>query len=202
MPQQINRTKSIFKAPVIYFSAFLMTAMLASCDHQREDENEVKRYFDLKGFVENQIVYLNEKKPVATKSAKLDDELETVTSNAIDWKKELELFMLADINRPSYAQSYNVTREDSSTYEYTLKENSDLPVRYLKIITDTTVKSPTKVLATLLSRNRIYESKKQIELTCQKKDNLWQISAYSVKGYQKLIFMESKRFEISAKIGL
>ncbi|KQS34264.1 hypothetical protein ASG33_02980 [Dyadobacter sp. Leaf189] len=176
--------------------------MLASCDQQAADDNEVKRYFDLKGFVENQIVYLNEKKPLATKSAKLDGELETVKSDAIDWKKELELFIQADINKPSYAQSYDVTRKDSSTYEYRLKENSDLPVRYLKIVTDTTVKSPTKVMATLLSRNRIYESEKQIEFTCQKKDNLLQISAYSVKGYQKLIFMEPKRFEISARIGL
>ncbi|WP_229206854.1 hypothetical protein [Dyadobacter crusticola] len=202
MPQQINHEKSFVHATALYFFILLFTTIMTSCDQQRADENAIKRYFDLKGFVENQIVYLNEKKPEAMKSAKLDGELQTVKSRDIDWKKELELFIQADINKPSYAQSYNVVRKDSSTYEYRLRENADLPVRYLKIVTDSTIQSPVKVLAVLQSHNRIYESEKQIELTCIEKDNLWQVSAYSVKGYQKLIFMEPKHFEISSRIGL
>jgi hypothetical protein len=181
--------------------AILASLIFVSCDERKADEKHEKAYYDLRSFVENQIVYLKEKKPLVTKKAKLDGEEQTIQSTEIDWEKELGLFLQADINKPSYAQSYNVTRQDSATFEYRLKDNADLPVRYLKIVTDTLVKSPVLVKAIIKTENRIYQSEKSIELSCSFKDNLPQISTYSVTGYQKLIFMEQKHFTISSKIG-
>jgi hypothetical protein len=201
MPEQTSHSMNPNK--IALFTLFtLLFIVLISCGERESDENGPKRYFDLKGFVENQIVYLDEKKPEVDKSASLDGEVKVIRTRDIDWKKELELFVQADINKPAYAQSYDVIRKDSLTYEYKLKANTDLPVRYLKIVSDTSIKSPVKVIAVLESRNRIYESQKNIELTCSKKDNLWHLSTYTVKGYQKLIFMDPKEFEISSKIGL
>ena len=192
-------TIKIFVKKLVF--AFLAAFVLFGCDEGKTDEKNEKNYYDLRGFVENQIVYLKEKKPKIIKTAKLDGETQTVESAEIDWDKELGLFLQADINKPSYAQSYDVVRKDSATIEYRLKQNADLPVRYLKIVVDTLIKSPVRVTAVIQSQNRIYQSEKNIELTCSRKGNLPQISSYSVTGYQKLIFMDPKSFSVSSKIG-
>ncbi len=182
---------------------FLSTIFLVSaCQNDVDDKNEVKTYYDLKGFIENQIVYLNDKKPMVNKTAGLGGQHVTNHLKDIDWKKELELFVQADLNKPSYRQSYNIDRKDSSTYEYRIKPNVELPVRYLKIVVDSAVHQPVYVKALFQSANKIYKSEKTIELTRIQTDNVWELSSYEVHGYQKLIFMDRKDFDIVAKIGL
>ena len=175
--------------------------LLLSCEAERtEDKNKV--YYDLKGFIDNQIVYLSEKKPEVSKTTMLDNKRELIKSKEIDWKKELELFSQADINKPAYRQSYDVSRKDSLHFEYTLKPQMDLPVQYLKITLDSMTSQPIHVQALLKSQNKIYTSEKEIELFCGSKDNVRELSFYRVKGYQKLILMDKRSFDISSKIGL
>ncbi|NIJ51339.1 hypothetical protein [Dyadobacter arcticus] len=176
--------------------------MLLSCGSEQTNDKNEKYYYDLKGFVDNQIVYLDEKKPMVYKTTMLNGKKEIGKSTNIDWKKELELFIQADINKPAYRQSYDVVRKDSSEYEYTLRPNMNLPVRYLKIVTDKSINQPLYVKALLKSENKIYDSEKSIELICTKANNLWELKSFSVHGYQKLIFMDKKLFQIESKIGL
>jgi hypothetical protein len=120
----------------------------------------------------------------------------------VDWKKELELFVQADINKPSYRQSYEVVQNGPTHYEYRLKPGNDLPVAYLKIETDSVLKQPLYVEAIIKAKNKIYNSEKKIALRSVKRDNLLEVTSYSVDGYQKLIFVEKKVFSIQSKIGL
>lgn len=182
--------------------AFLCFAITSCQDESGTGKEDVKLYFDLKGFIGNQVIYLNDKKPEITKTAALGKRKEVLKSRNVDWKKELELFVQADLNKPSYRQSYEVIRPDSSHYEYRLKANADLPVKYLKITIDTTLKQPVYVEALLVARNKIYSSEKKIKLQSVRKDNLLEIGSYSIEGYQKLVFMETKPFTIAGKIGL
>lgn len=181
---------------------FMCLTMLSACRESVTDPNEKKAYYDLKGFVENQIVYLNEKKPKVAKTVQLDGKKELRVGIETNWKKELELFAQADINKPAYNKSYSVTRSDSSVYEYKIREGENLPVRYLMIKVDSATQQPVLVKALLRSENRIYSSEKLIELTSSRRNNLLEVSGYSVKGYQKLLFMDRKSFDITAKIGL
>ena len=176
--------------------------VLSSCRDEETDPNEKKTYYDLKGFVDNQIVYLNEKKPKVTKTVRLDGKKEVRAETETDWKKELELFAQADINKPAYRNSYSIIRSDSSVYEYRIKEGEKLPVQYLMIKVDSATQQPVSVKALLRSENKIYSSEKSIELTSSRRNSLLEVSAYSVKGYQKLLFMNRKSFDITAKIGL
>lgn len=176
--------------------------MLSACREEETDPNEKKTYYDLKGFVDNQIVYLNEKKPKVTKTVQLDGKKELRAEIETDWKKELELFAQADINKPAYRNSYSIIRIDSSVYEYRIKEGEKLPVQYLMIKVDSATQQPVSVKALLRSENKIYSSEKSIELTSSRRNSLLEVSAYSVKGYQKLLFMNRKSFDITAKIGL
>ena len=176
--------------------------VLSSCREEETDPNEKKTYYDLKGFVDNQIVYLNEKKPKVTKTVQLGGKKEVRAEIETDWKKELELFVQADINKPAYRNSYSIIRSDSSVYEYRIKEGEKLPVQYLMIKVDSATQQPVSVKALLRSENKIYSSEKSIELTSSRRNSLLEVSAYSVKGYQKLLFMNRKSFDITAKIGL
>jgi hypothetical protein len=180
----------------------LAGTFVSACQNEEDRNKDEKFYFDLKSFVENQIVYLNDKKPIVSKTVGLDGKTVSNESKDIDWKKELELFVQADLNKPSYRQSYMVERKDSSTYEYRLKPNVDLPVTYLKIITDSSLHQTIYVKALFQSSNRIYKSEKTIELSCTRGDNIWELTSYSVNGYQQLIFMDRKTFDIKANIGL
>jgi hypothetical protein len=175
--------------------------VIISCKDDAQEDN-VKIYYDLKGFMENQIVYLIEKQPEVSKTAVLDGQNETTKTRDINWKKELELFIQADINKPSYKQSYQVIRKDSSWYEYILKPSANLPVRYLKIVTDGKLNKPVYVKAIIRTENKIYKSEKNIELTCTMKDNLLALKSYSVQGNQKLVLLDEKSYHIKARIGL
>lgn len=187
-------------APTILFLAVIVS--LSGCSDQDSEKDGEKVYYDLRGFIENQIVYMTEKRPEVTKTTFLNGESETSKTKDINWKKELELFLQADLNKPSYKRSYNIVRKDSSWYEYTLKPSANLPVRYLKITTGKNLNQPVYVKALIRVENKIYKSEKEIELTCAYRNNLFELSAYSVKGYQKLIFLEEKSFRIDSKIGL
>jgi hypothetical protein len=180
----------------------LFAAALMSCENSEDMGKDEKYYYDLKGFINNQIIVLNEKKPEVSKELIMDDLKEVSTSKDVDWKKELELFIQADLNKPSYQKSYTVVRADSLSYDYILKPNEDMPVRRLNIRLDEATHQPVAVKALLKSENKIYTSEKTISLTCVKRENLLEVSSYSVVGYQKLALMKRKSFSVSGKIGL
>ena len=192
-------SKKSWSAFILLFTA-IISIFLISCDNPKKDSVQIKKYFDLKGFMERQIAELDQKKPVVDKTMKMGEEQNSRSSNEINWKKELELFLQADINKPAYIQSYIVSRPDSSTYEYGLKQGQDLPVRYLKIKLDKANGMPVRIEAQLKSQNKLYESEKNINLSCQIKGESCKILTYHISGFQKLATMEKKPFVIEAVI--
>ncbi|MCF0072025.1 hypothetical protein LZD49_16215 [Dyadobacter sp. CY261] len=181
-------------------AAFLFL-FLISCAPEGSSDDGPKAYFDLKGFIQNQIVYLNDKRPEVNKTAVLGGKHEASKTRDIDWKKELELFVQADINKPSYRQSYEIVQNGPTRYEYRLKPGSDLPVAYLKIETDSVLRQPLYVEALIRAKNKIYDSEKKVVMQAAKHGNLLGVTSYSVDGYQKLIFVERKLFHIKGEIG-
>jgi hypothetical protein len=198
LKQHYDRSRT-FKSSLLLFVLWIA---FTACDTPSDNKNEKKAYYDLKGFVENQIVYLNEKKARVSKSVSLNGEKEVQAGLQVDWKKELELFAQADINKPAYNRSYNVIRNDSSVYEYKMKEGEKLPVRYLMIKVDSATQQPLQVKAIIRSENKIFNAERNIELNTIRKNNLLEVTSYSIKGYQKLVLTDVKSFEITAKIGL
>lgn len=184
------------------FIAAVLFLSLVSCRPEEARDDAPKVYYDLKGFIENQIVYLNEKKPEVSKTALLGSKREVSKTREVDWKKELELFIQADINKPSYRQSYEMVQNGPLHYEYRLKPGNDLPVSYVKIDTDSVLKQPLRVEAMIRASNKVYHSEKKLVLNAVKRDNLLEVNSYEVDGYQKLIFVEKKVFRIHGQIGL
>ena len=176
--------------------------ILASCETEKNNEDQTKKFFDLKGFIEGQITELNLEKPVVSKSMAIGKERSKLSSKEIDWKKELELFIQADINKPAYKNSYTVNRPDSLTYEYVVKQNEKIPVRYLKIKLDRPGGLPVKIEALLQSQNKLYQSEKKIDLSGIIKNGKSRTVSYNIDGFQKLITMDKKPFTIQASVML
>lgn len=189
---------SVFN-PLCYLSVGIIL-FLTNCDSVQEKQSKVKTYYDLKGFMETQISSLDKEKPEVTKIMQVAGKKETRSSRDIDWKKELELFIQADINKPAYSKSYQVHKPDSLTVIYGLKTSEILPVVFLKIKLDKASGYPTTIKALLRSENKLYQSIKNIELHGTVIKNQWQLTDYTIDGFQKLVTMDKKFFNVATQV--
>ena len=123
---------------ILHFPLFTMrkllfiSLLLIGCT-ESEKPNSTKIYFDLAGLVNQQVIELNKNQPLTHKNLAIEEKKEVLNTNKIDWQKELELFLQADLNKQSYQLSYN-KEETPQMAVYTLKEGENLPVKSLKII--------------------------------------------------------------------
>ncbi|TDB68780.1 hypothetical protein [Arundinibacter roseus] len=150
--------------------------------------------------MEQQIEILNQQKPAVEKQMIVGEQSESRNSDAIDWQKELELFIQADINKPAYRQSYEVSRPDSLTFTYVLKNGEDLPVQFLKVILDDQNRQPARIEAKIVSKNPLYESEKNLIMQAAALDGKWRLRSYHIYGFQELIISERKPFDVKVNI--
>lgn len=173
---------------------------LVSCQTPAETSTEPNAYYDVKGFVQNQIQLLSQQQPTIEKTMVVGQEEEKRTTKSVDWKKELELFLQADINKPAFRLSYATQRPDSLTYEYTLQTEEDLPVRFLKVVLDKTSGKPALIEAEISSKNKLYESEKYLSMRCEEKAGVWRIGSYQIKGFQELVISDRKPFDVRVEV--
>ncbi|TDE11717.1 hypothetical protein [Dyadobacter psychrotolerans] len=192
--------KSWFRS--ISFIILCLPFTLLSCDdaeHKKDDQ--VKSFYDVRGFVEGQIILMNNERPEVSKTVSMGDEKNQVSAKDVDWKKELELFLQADINKPAYRLSYTTQKPDSFTTIYAVKPGEQqLPVHYLKVIVDSINQAPTCISAVLKSENKLYQSEKNIELNCVVNNTGSRIVSYKITGYQKLATMDKNPFAVKAEV--
>ncbi|RRB11105.1 hypothetical protein EHT87_26375 [Larkinella knui] len=168
---------------------------MAACTNPTK-EAPVGTYYDLKSYVEQQIGQLKSQHPTVVKQAGFGNEKEQQTTKDIDWSRELDLFLQADINKQAYQASYQKLRPDSLTYEYTLKPGEKLPVRFLRIELDSVTREPRLVKATLRTKNSLYESERNVWLQSEK----GVLKRYHIEGFQQLAWLDQKRFLIDGQI--
>ncbi|WP_238807164.1 hypothetical protein [Emticicia aquatica] len=168
----------------------LISLLLIGCA-QSDNQNSTKIYFDLAGLVSQQITELNKNQPLTHKNLLIEDNEEAINTTKINWQKELDLFLQADLNKQSYQLSYN-KQETPLMAIYTLKEHESLPVRTLKIIFDKD-NTPKHIEAFMQVKNYLYESEKNLSMDFDKK----QLKSYQIEGWQELFVGKKKRFKIN-----
>lgn len=171
----------------------LLLLFLASCT-QSENKIQSKSYYDLAGLMNQQISDLSEKKPVVDKTVILVDKQERIETKDIDWNKELELFIQADLNKQSYQSGYTIDVKDKRV-NYQLKAGEKLSVTGLTIEFDEK-DLPKHIEATIHTKNYLYESDKK--LTAELVNN--QLKSYKIEGYQELFVGSRKHFSVEGKI--
>jgi hypothetical protein len=174
--------------------------LLVNCTNPA-DTDAVQSYFDLKGFIEQQITELNKRRPLVSKEMTLGSQNENTQTNDIDWSRELELFIQADLNKQAYQLSYTISQPNAATYLYVLKSGEKLPVKSLKIEVDEVSKQPKLIEAVLEEENRLYNSEKKLQLTCtMRPEGIWLIKTYEISGFQHLSISDKKTFSVRGTI--
>ncbi len=169
---------------------FLFICLILIGCTESSTENTPKYYYDLAGFINQQISQLTKNQPIIQKNLLIGEKTEIMQTKDIDWKKELELFLQADLNKQSYQLSYT---QDStqSTVVYHLKKGEKLPVKTLKIEFDEE-KSPKHIEALMQVENYLYKSEKTLLMDLDKQ----RLKNYQIEGWQELFIGKKKGFKV------
>ncbi|QJD78850.1 hypothetical protein [Spirosoma rhododendri] len=179
----------------------LFALTISSCsDPAKSDQPPV--YFDVLGYVRQQIAGLSAQKPLVNKDATINKEHSHHSTRDIDWARELDLFTQADINKPALRSSYRITRPDSLTYQYTLKPTEErLTVRSLTVRLDAATRQPRQIDAVLKTSNALYSSERHLTLDSgPASEKTWRVQHYKLAGYQKLSYFDQNTFQVEGRL--
>jgi len=115
----------------------LPTLLLSACQMRQSAEGSgPKPFFDLKGYMEEQIEELQARQPMAKKRILVDGQREAHRFDSLDYEKELRMFLRSDINRKAWFDKYQA---DSSFQAGQLKsvryttDAEDLKTRLMEV---------------------------------------------------------------------
>lgn len=193
-----------------YFSPFmrsvypvflLSTLFVSSCSNPAQT-NQPNVYYDVSGFVKEQIKALSAQKPLIGKTVAINEKRNEQTTRDINWSRELELFLQSDINKPALRSSYQISRPDSLTYQYTLKNSEErLTVRSLLVKVDSITHQPSRIEAVLQTNNPLYASERHLVLESGPgSGQKWSVQHYVVSGFQKLPYFDKNSFFVDGKV--
>jgi outer membrane lipoprotein-sorting protein len=178
----------------------LLLFVLAACSPEA-NQARTGQYFNLASFIEAQISDLDSLHPTVEKTVGSGQAQETRRISAINWTKELDLFLQSDLNKPAYRNSYQVEKKGEQTVIYRSIPGEEVTVKYLKIETDAATGKPRTVEVTMTSENYLYNSEKKLLLHCSPDtQGHWLVRDYQVSGYQQLAFFNKKPFEVKGRV--
>lgn len=185
----------------VYPFFLLVTLLTTSCTDSAQP-NQPNVYYDVLGYVKGQIAEAATQKPLITKTVAINEKRNQQTTRDINWSRELELFTQADINKPALRASYQTTRPDSLTYQYTLKNSEErLTVRSLTVRLDSATHKPSRIEAVLQTTNPLYSSERRLLLESGPAANRqWGIYHYTVSGFQKLPYFDKNEFLVDGRM--
>lgn len=115
--------------------SWLILFFLTACRGQEADTPLLgkKQYFDLAGWVQKDIIANTQNAASEEKTVWINGKREFKQIDTVDWKKELQLLMECDINKPNWKGKYEIQQSNDfqvCTYSAT---SSKIPVRNMKV---------------------------------------------------------------------
>ena len=183
---------SILTAGLLFWAAF-------ACTPKPEAASELKMeklpYFDLKGYIEQEIPKVDGAKVAKISRVQHQEESADVVYSVQDWKEELDIFFQADINKPSLARSYD-TKTKNSYLIHTLLPGEKGKVKEITVRYDKD--RPTRITVKLVEENMFYTSTTigqvyfNVETT--------KLDHYSVESTQKIWFLKPNNMKIMGAV--
>ena len=185
----------------IFSICLLFPLTLSSCA-DRDAPNQPNVYYDMAGYVKRQIADLSARKPLVSKTVRINEKQNQQTTRDINWSRELELFTQADINKTALRNSYQIDRPDSLTYQYTLKKSEErLTVRSLLVQLDAATRQPRRIEAVLQTANPLYASERHLLLESgPAPSRQWRVIQYKLSGFQELSFFDRNTFWVAGRV--
>ena len=187
----------------LLFFVFVCVFSLFSCippDVKKEtiDTN----FFDLKGFLDNQITQLEkleEKGITITKKTVLQGQKNQQTLKKINWKDEFAFFYSSDINTPQLRDRYKIEKRPLN---WTFKtQEGNLIVKQMQITfnenkASTSFENVKEILIIQKDKNSLYE----IDRTLIIKVKNGVVESYFIKGSEDVILNQKQEFLVEGII--
>lgn len=174
-------------------------ALLLSCaqDEEKPMENptQIDKYFLLKDFVKGQINILDEVKVRKMTSIKGKVENTEQQMDIDDWRKELDIFIQADINKASLSTSY-ATEKNDGYIVHRLKPGEKSSIQEIKVAYYGDKIS--EISFTSHQQNIFYTSESEGVLRVDTATG--KISSYQVRGTQKVWFLPTNKIEVKGEV--
>ncbi len=199
--------KLFFNQFSYYIKAFsiilFFTFSISSCIPPDVKGTADTQFFDLKGFLDNQIQLLEDKEKqgiTITKKTVLQGQKAEQTLSKIDWKDEFAFFYSSDINTPQLRDSYKI---DKTPQKWTFKtDEQKLIVKNMEITfdkeNDTSFENVKEVFIIQEDKNNLYENNRT--LIIKVKNGV--LKSYSIKGSEDVILNERQEFLVEGNINL
>ena len=172
--------------PVVLLAALLN---LTSCTQEPTTDNPSKKYFDLKGFFQNEAETLQEKNLKVEKTVAKNDLKESKSVMIRNWTNELDLFAASDINKPAWADLYQTKVTENRT-QYLAKETS---LRTKRIIIDRSGEGKiTHIFILNDLSNNIYSSTEKLDY--------YPDSLYRIEKQQKILIIGNNNFSVTGRL--
>ena len=171
-------------------SSLLVLLFLFGCQGQPEQKqkNELT-YFDLKGYFEKEVSRLAKANPVVEKTVSVNESAETKKLRIADWKKELEIFTDADINKAAWKGMFKVSQQ--SGYQLYTSDDEKIPVKELRLFYTEAGKELRGLQIVIHNTNMLYTSSDTLAY--------YPDSLYQVKKSQDILLLSKKNYQIKAK---
>lgn len=167
--------------------SLIATCCLACTVPDKQDEPKKIVYFDVQAFFNKEIKRLSELNPTVYKTVSENGQQESKQLKINDWKRELKLFLAADINKAAWRSAFKIDKSDSLTTYTSLDEK--IPIKKLSII-----KLKDKVIeieVINVNYNILYKATDTL--------NYYTDSLYRIKKTQNIKLLSPKTYEVTGK---
>ncbi|GAB4395145.1 MAG: hypothetical protein OHK0053_00350 [Microscillaceae bacterium] len=170
-------------------------SVIAGCEHRPPLGESQQDFYDVKGFLDQQIQALNTLKMRVKKQS---GESRISSPRAIkDWAQELSLFTSAHINRPIFDGAYTVkeTLKPVRKLVYTAKDPK-LTTREIEIIFSA-AQLPDTIRFLYQKKSWFYDSERKMEMIfARSPSQKARLASYKVVGFQKSILGNCQNYSL------
>lgn len=167
--------------------------LLSSC---LPDQQVAKSdYFNLDSLLKKQVEILITTNPTINKTVKIGEEVEqqSVQFDSLGWTKELSVFSQMDPNKPSNVNAFMVQRSGSKV-TFSRKDPSEQGLLLLSLTYNGD--DLVALSGTHFSETSVYIMEQELSMSIAND----RISTYNIQGFQKMIYMDSTKFDVSVQI--
>lgn len=189
----------------VFGGMLILAASLSACESERVPAT----FYPVDSLITAQIRHLAKVDAGLRKEAILKGSADTVVYTPGDtatWAKELDIFRQLDvINKPVNRDGYRVVDglTDSGS-NLIIKEfrrkRERLPVVYLRIYYQSATGRPRKIEALYEDVNSMFRSRRHLTMRFDQVGDQTVLTAYTVKGGQKMVLSDSTAYHISGRI--
>ena len=174
---------------------FIAIFGLFSCVGEISNAIEKDPYFDLKGFVEENIQKVDSVEVAKISQIQEEEKEVNVVYSIKDWEEEFSIFKEADINKASMLQSYKTTTSDN-LFTHEAPPNSKEKVKFVKVTYEEGAVSSVSIK--IEDDNLFYSTTTLAAIYIDKDTKL--IDHYSIETTQKIWFLDKNDMKIEGAI--